>query len=33
VNFPLRKLDPQATDAISDDRVTLCLQGARRSCA
>ena len=26
VNFPLRKLDPQATDVISDDQVTLCLQ-------
>ena len=26
MNFPLRKLDAQATDVISDDQVTLCLQ-------
>ncbi|HSD44154.1 MAG TPA: cyclase family protein [Burkholderiales bacterium] len=26
MNFPLRKLDRQATDVISDDQVTLCLQ-------
>jgi kynurenine formamidase len=26
MNFPLRKIDAQATDVISDDQVTLCLQ-------